>query len=174
MQFGAGFAGNGGIGDIGDGHGFRAAIEGFALGGGGIRCFSRLRDDHHDGIRAGVRRAVAIFAGVFHIHGDAGQIFHHDFAREAGMTTGTAGGDDYFFEGEKRVLDGLESFAENNIAVDVLADGFANGARLLVDFAEHGIRKRARKPTPQVWIASFGINVPQGWLTPAVPLPSFK
>ena len=106
--------------------------------GGGVRGFARLGDDYHDGIRAGVGRAVAIFAGVFDVDRDAGQVFHHDFAGQTGVTAGAAGGDDYFLESEERVFDGLQGLAENNVAIDVLANRFANRSRLLVDFAEHG------------------------------------
>src|SRR5580693_2442472 len=87
------------------------------------------------------RGAVAIFAGVFHVHSNACQIFHHDFAGEAGVAAGAAGGDDDFFEGEECFFDGLERVRKNCVVRDILADGFANGLRLLVDFAQHVIWK---------------------------------
>src|ERR1700691_6495028 len=88
-----------------------------------------------------MRGAVAIFAGVFHVHGDACQVFHHDFAGEAGVAAGAAGGDDNFLEGEESFFDGLERVRKNHVFRYILADGFANGLRLLVNFAQHVIRE---------------------------------
>ena len=50
LQRGAGLAGDGGIRDVGYGDGLGAAIECFALRGGGVRGFAGLGDDYHDGI----------------------------------------------------------------------------------------------------------------------------
>ena len=93
------------------------------------------------GSASGVRGAIAIFAGVFDVHGDAGQIFHHDFAGEAGVAAGTAGGNDDFLKSEERVFDGLERIGKNHVVFDILTNGFANGVGLLVDFPQHVIGK---------------------------------
>src|SRR6202043_3378729 len=84
-------------------------------------------------------------AGVFDVHRNSGEIFDHDFAREAGIAAGTAGRDDYFLEVEKSFLDGSQRIRENDVAVHVLPNGFTNGFWLLVNFVEHVIRKWVRR-----------------------------
>ena len=91
-----------------------------------------------------MRGAVAILAGVLHVHGDAGQIFHHDFAGEAGIAAGAARGDDDFLEGEESFFDGLQRIRKDHVVRDVLANGFANGLRLLINFPQHPVGKGAR------------------------------
>ena len=144
LQGGAGFFGNRGVGDVGDGDGFRTAIQSFALRGGGVGRLAGLRNHDDDRIGARVRGAVAILARVFHVDRFAGEIFDHDLAGEACMAARAAGGDDDFLESGQRGLDSLQRLWENYVAFYVAADRFANGLRLLVNFAQHEFRKRAR------------------------------
>ncbi len=55
---------------------------------------------------------IAVFAGVLHVDGDAGKVFDHNFAGQAGVATGSAGGNDQLLEGEQRALDGMEGAGE--------------------------------------------------------------
>jgi hypothetical protein len=142
-QGGAGLARDGCLRHVRDGHRLRAAIQGLALRRDGVGGLSRLRDDDDNRIGARVRRAVAILARIFHVHGDAGQILHHDFAGQPGVAAGPAGGNDDFLEREERVLNGLQRGGKNDVALDVFADRFPDGVRLLVDLARHGMSKQA-------------------------------
>ena len=58
-------------------------------------------------------------------------------------------------------------------AIDVLPDGFANGSRLLVDFAEHGVRKRTGGSRQRLGNI-VRHQCPAGPAGAGMPLPSFK
>ncbi len=97
---------------VADGERVGAFGFGFALGGDGVGGFSGLRNYHHDRSDGGVGGTIAIFAGVLHVDGDAGKVFDHDFASQAGMATRSAGGNDQLLESEQRALDGMEGAGE--------------------------------------------------------------
>ena len=63
------------------------------LGGDGVGGFAGLGDEEADfgGVGDGV--AVAIFAGVVDVDGEAGEALDHELAGEAGVPAGAAGGD---------------------------------------------------------------------------------
>jgi len=82
-QGSAGFARNCSLGNVGDCDGLHAAGERLALRGDGVGSLAGLCDHHDDRINRRVRGAIAIFAGILHIDGDAGEIFDHDFAGHA-------------------------------------------------------------------------------------------
>ena len=63
------------------------------LGGDGVGGFTGLGDEEaeHGGVGDGV--AVAVFAGVVDVDGEAGEALDHELAGEAGVPAGAAGGD---------------------------------------------------------------------------------
>src|SRR5580658_7371642 len=120
-----------------------------------------------------MRRAIAIFAGIFHIHGDAREIFHHDFTCEPYVTTGTAGSDDDFLEGEEGFFDGLKRIREDDVVGYILANGFEDGLGLLVNFAQHLIRKLSKRHIG--WPALLaGHQCPAPVDDAGMPRPSFR
>src|SRR5208283_3867334 len=82
-------------------------------------------------------------ARIFHVDGDPGQILHHDLAGKPRMPAGTAGSDDDFLECKERAFQRLNGARENRIALDVAANGFTNGVRLLVNLTQHRVREVA-------------------------------
>ena len=113
QQIGTRLACDGRVRNVGDGDRLRSPRQSLSLGGNRVRCFTGLGDYHNNGIGAGMRRPVTIFAGILNIHRNPGEILNHDFARQAGMATGSTGGDDDFLEGLQSTLDGLKFAGKN-------------------------------------------------------------
>ena len=136
-----GFAGDHGADDVADGDGLRAEGDHFALGGEGVGGFAGLGDEQAEGVAVGDGIAVAIFAGVVDVDGQAGEALDHVLAGESGVPTGAAGGDvDAGGAGELVVVD--LHFAEEDVAGverDAAEGGVADGAGLLPDFLEHEV-----------------------------------
>ena len=90
-----------------------------------------------------MRGAITVLTGIFHIDGDAGKIFDHDFASQAGVAARSAGSDDQLLEGQQRTLDGVQFAREKNVIPQMLIDSLGNGLRLFVDLPAHGMGKIA-------------------------------
>ena len=111
------------------------------LGGYGVGGFSGLGDEEAElgGVGDGV--AVAVLAGVVDVYGEAGEALDHEFAGEACVPAGAAGGDGdagggaELFGGDLHV--GEEDVA--GVEGDAAEGGVADGAGLLVDFLEHEV-----------------------------------
>ncbi len=136
-----GFAGNCRVGHIGDCDGLHAAGDRLALRGNGVGGFAGLRDHHDDRVDGCMSRAIAILAGVFDVDRHAGEIFNHDLASEARVAAGTAGGNDQLFKGEQGALDGIKFAGKENVVSQMLIESFGNSLRLLINLAEHCVRK---------------------------------
>ena len=88
-----GLARHHGVHHVADGHGLGAERDHLALRGQRIGGFAGLGDEQAQRIAVGDGIAIAVFAGVVHIDGQAGQPLDHIFAGQAGVPTGAAGGD---------------------------------------------------------------------------------
>ncbi len=78
-------AGHGGILDVGDGQGQVAGIMGFAQRGQGVGGLTGLGDDDDGSILPRLLGAVAVFAGVFDVDGDAAEVFDADLGDQSGV-----------------------------------------------------------------------------------------
>jgi hypothetical protein len=72
---------------------FGAEGDHLALGGKGVRGLAGLGDEQAKGVAIGDGIAIAVFARVIDIDGQAGQALDHVFAGQGGVPTGAAGGD---------------------------------------------------------------------------------
>jgi hypothetical protein len=91
-------------------------------------------------------RAAGILAGVLYIDDQAGEVFEEDFGGEAGVAAGAAGGDDEIGVLGQQIGDGVERLiAESESGcIEIMVEGASNSFGLLVDLAEHVVRKDAR------------------------------
>ena len=88
-----GFAGDHGADDVADGDGLRAERDHFALRGEGVGGFAGLGDEQAEGVAIGNGIAIAVFAGVVDVDGQAREALDHVLAGEGGVPAGAAGGD---------------------------------------------------------------------------------
>ena len=130
---------HGGVVVVGDGDGGGAAGGGLAEGFGGVGGFAGLGDDHEAGIFEGLSGAVDVLAGVLDVDGDAGEVFEEDFADEASVAAGAAGGDEQALLADEGLARGEEGGFAEAVAVGVGGQGFGDGVGLLVDLAEHRV-----------------------------------
>ncbi len=135
------FAHHGGGRDVGDGEYRLTGGPGAAQSKEGVRGLARLRDDDHAGGALGRGRAEAVFAGVFDVHREAGDVFEEDLACEARVTAGAAGGNQQLRLGAQPMADGIGGVAAEAAALDVVLQGAAEGFGLLVDLGEHPVRE---------------------------------
>ena len=120
---------------------FEPERDHLALRGQRVGGFAGLRDEQAQRIGAGDGIAIAIFAGVVHIDGQARQALDHVFAGERGVPTGAAGGN-VDACGAGQLLVGDLHFAQEDVAGverNAAQRGVGNGARLLPDFLEHEV-----------------------------------
>ncbi len=120
---------------------FEPRRDHLALRGERVGGLTGLRDEQAEGVAVGNGIAIAVFAGVVDVDGQAGKALDHVFAREGRMPTGSAGGDVDARRGGKLVVADFH-FAEEDFAGverDAAQGGVANGARLLPDFLEHEV-----------------------------------
>ena len=146
------FAHHGAGGHVADGEcvlhaqGLRVAQRGQGVGG-----FAALADGDDQGARVGHAGAVAVFAGHFHLGGNARDVFQPVLGGAAAVVAGAAGQDE-------DVVDFLENAPRGSTGLAVQAgavkqfrhDAFhafervGNGARLLEDFLLHVVAVRAQ------------------------------
>src|SRR5258707_4398648 len=88
-----------------------------------------------------VCQAIVISAGVFDVDRDTGEIFQHDFTGQSRVTAGAAGRDNEPLASAERIEDRLKRFCWRSSTWDVSLDGRGKRLRLLVDFAQHGVRE---------------------------------
>ncbi len=134
-----GFARDHGTDHVADREGLRSFLLGLALRGEGIGGFARLRDHDRQRVAPEDGIAVAELAAVIDFHRHTRQLLDHEFPRECGVPTGTAG-DDLDLPELAELLGRDIHFVEKNTAgflAYAAEGGIANGARLLVNFLEH-------------------------------------
>ena len=136
-----GEARDGGADDVADGEGLGAFGDELVLRGDGVGGFAGLGDEQAEvgGVRDGV--AVAVFAGVVDVDGEAREALDHELAGEPGVPRGAAGGDGDA-GGVAEVVVGEGHVGEEDAAGvegDAAEGGVADGAWLLVDFLEHEV-----------------------------------
>src|ERR1051326_4117702 len=85
--------------------------------------------------------AVAIFARVFDVDRDAGEVFDHDLRRETRVTTRATGSDDDAVALLQSGFDRAQTVTENYATAYMMTDCRGDGVRLLVDFLQHAMRK---------------------------------
>jgi hypothetical protein len=85
--------------------------------------------------------AVDVLAGVLDIDGDSGKVFKKDLADESGMAAGAAGGDEQALFTDEGLKGGAKGVLAKTVGLGIGGEGFGNGARLLEDLSEHGVRK---------------------------------
>ena len=92
-------------------------------------------------MRSGDGIAIAVLAGVVHVHRQPRQPLDHVLAGQGGMPTGAAGGD-VDASTRRQFFVGNLHLAEKDLAGvqrDAAQRGVADGARLLPDFLEHEV-----------------------------------
>ena len=145
-EVGVGFAGDGGVDDVGDGERLEAVFLGDALGGGGVGGFAGLGDGDDERAAAIERFAIAVFAGVFDFDGNAGEFLNHELAAKPGVAAGSAGHDGHamqfgdIFGGKGKAVEADGTGRRVNVLLDGLPDGFG----LLIDFLQHKVGELAR------------------------------
>ncbi len=132
---------DGGADDVADGEGLGALGDEFLLRGDGVGGFAGLGDEQAEGVGVGNGVAVAVFGGVVDVDGEAREALDHEFAGEAGVPGGAAGGDgDVGGGAEVGVGEGhVAEVDAAGVEGDAAEGGVADGARLLVDFLEHEV-----------------------------------
>ena len=88
-QVDIGFAGHGRVRNIGDGDGWVPAAGGFAQRGQRVRGLAGLGENKHGAGRFGMAArgsgAACVFAGIFHIDDQAGEVLEENLCRQPGM-----------------------------------------------------------------------------------------
>jgi hypothetical protein len=128
-----------------------AAPGGLAQRGQGVRGLARLREHKHRAGRLGMSprgsRTAGVLAGILHIHGQPGQVFEQDLCSQTGVPAGAAGRDDQVaMPREQRRHAAQRLFAEADRSsryLQVVLERPLNRLRLLVDLAQHVVRKDA-------------------------------
>ncbi len=97
---------------------------------------------------AQMRGAAGVFAGVFDVDDQAGEVFEEDFGSETGVTAGAAGGNDKVrVLAQKRGYGGEGLIANSrNIAgeVEIILERSGDCCGLLVDLLQHVVAEAAR------------------------------
>src|SRR5579875_1781238 len=87
----------------------------------------------------GMRRAIAILAGVFYIYCETGQIFQHDFSGKAGMAARPAGGNDQALMSAKGFERILKYMGTEITSLKIMSKCGSQCLWLLVDLTQHGM-----------------------------------
>ncbi len=159
-----GLDGHGGLGVIGDGKSLMALAMRFFKRGEGVAGFAGLRENQHAGMtKVNIARAAAdtVFARVLDVDGEAAEVFEKNFAVEATVAAGSAGSDEDFARCVRPVREFRGDFRPQAAPVKVKVDCALQRFRLLVDFAQHGMRKDGHGHSCFLRGGMFTIRYPQ-------------
>jgi hypothetical protein len=112
----------------------------FAQGRQRVRGLAGLRKHQHAGmahIRLGIAAAATVLAGIFHIDGQAAQVFKHDLGSQAAVAAGAGGGNQNFALGNGPAGQQGGNVRFEGVVGQIKPEGVAQRQRLLVDFAQH-------------------------------------
>ena len=89
----------------------------------------------------GVGAATAVFAGVFHVDGEAAKVFEKDFGGKAAMAAGAGGRNEDFALGNGPAGKQSSDVGPEFGGIEVEGQGALQGIGLLEDFAQHFVIK---------------------------------